>query len=140
MILSLIKEKTSEDFINEMKLKYGSLEQLEKAFEKTQRSILHVDLENWKYLEKHPEKTITLGETIFTDDLNISEIDIELLNIIKEKHPKSIRELSKIIEKDISSIQPKIKKMEKEGLIKLKQGRKNSKIPMVNYDKIEIAI
>lgn len=114
-----------------MEAKYGSLEQLEKAFQKTQISILHVDLENWKYLQENPEKTITLGETIFTDDLNIGEIDIELLNMIKEKKPKSIRDLSKIIEKDISSIQPKIKKMEKEGLIKLKQGGKTVKYQLL---------
>jgi predicted transcriptional regulator len=140
MIISLIKEQSSEDYIKLMEKEYGTIEQLKEAFQKTKRSILHTDLENWKYLLENPEETVTLGKTIFTDDLSLNEIDVELLNTIKEKNPKSIRELAKIIQKDISTIQPKIKKMEKEGLLKLEQGGKNSKIPVVNYDKIEIAI
>ncbi|KZX17639.1 HVO_A0114 family putative DNA-binding protein [Methanobrevibacter filiformis] len=140
MIISLIKEETSKEFIEKMEEKYNSYEQLEEAFQKTKRTILHVDLENWKYLKNNPEETIQLTETLFTNELNIGENEIELLNLIKSKTPKSIRELAKIIDKDISTIQPKIKKLENEGLIELKQGGKNSKIPIVNYDKIEIAI
>lgn len=140
MIISLIKEQNSGEFIHEMEKKYGSIEKLKEAFEKTKRSILHVDLENWKYLLQNPDETIKIEETVFTDNLNLGETEIELLNMIKDKAPKSIRELAKMTHKDISTIQPKIKKMEEEGLIELKQGGKNSKIPIVNYDKIEIAI
>jgi hypothetical protein len=45
-----------------------------------------------------------------------------------------------MIHKDISTIQPKIKKMEEKRLLKLKTGIKNSEIPAVTYDKIEIAV
>jgi len=37
-------------------------------------------------------------------------------------------------------IHPKIKELEKQGLIELVDSVKNSKIPVLNYDKIEIAI
>ncbi|MDR3291216.1 MAG: hypothetical protein LBT10_03605 [Methanobrevibacter sp.] len=54
-----------------MKLKYESIEKLEEGFEKTKRSILHVDLENWKYLINNPDETIKIGETVFTEKHDI---------------------------------------------------------------------
>jgi len=140
MIIFLIKEQSSEDYIKEMEKKYESIEKLNEVFKKTKRSVFHVDLENWKYLIENPDEMIKIEETIFTDNLNLGETEIEILNMIKDRTPKSIRELAKITKKDISTIQPKVKKMEKEGLIELKEGNKNSKIPVVNYDKIEIVI
>ena len=43
-------------------------------------------------------------------------------------------------QKDVCIIHLKIKELEKQGLIELKNGTKNSKIPYLNYDKISIAI
>jgi predicted transcriptional regulator len=60
--------------------------------------------------------------------MTFGEIELEILTIIKKEAPKSISELSKIIHKDMSTIQHKVKKMEQEGLIELKKGNKNSKI------------
>ncbi|MDR3292255.1 MAG: hypothetical protein LBT10_08940, partial [Methanobrevibacter sp.] len=102
MIISLIKELSSESFINEMKLKYGSIEKLKEAFEKIKRSILHIDLENWKYLINNLNETIKIGERIFTENMTFGEIELEILTIIKKEAPKSISELSKIIHKDMS--------------------------------------
>jgi predicted transcriptional regulator len=45
-----------------------------------------------------------------------------------------------MIHKDITTVQKKINNLEKEWMIELKKGSKNSKIPVLNYDKIEIAI
>jgi len=42
--------------------------------------------------------------------------------------------------KDVSSVQRKVNKLEKEGLITFEKGLKNSKKPVLNYDKIKIAI
>ncbi len=39
--------------------------------------------------------------------------------------------------KDLSSLQPKVKRLADEGRISLEEGPKNSKIPIVNY-KIEV--
>ncbi|RBQ22920.1 hypothetical protein ALNOE001_13090 [Candidatus Methanobinarius endosymbioticus] len=63
-----------------------------------------------------------------------------MLNTIKQEKPQSIRELPKILHKDISSVQPKVKNLANEGLIKIKDGNKNSKIPYLNYDEINLVI
>uniref|UniRef100_UPI00373FD27A HVO_A0114 family putative DNA-binding protein n=1 Tax=Methanobrevibacter cuticularis TaxID=47311 RepID=UPI00373FD27A len=51
-----------------------------------------------------------------------------------------MRELARFLNKDVKIIHPKIKELEQEGLIELKTGDKNKKRPVLNYDKIEIAI
>jgi predicted transcriptional regulator len=120
--------------------KYGSIENLEKILNETKRTILHVDLENWKYLTENPKETIKLEKILFTENLNIGENEVELLNIIKNEKPKSIREIAIKMEKDPANTTYKINQLAEEGLISFKKGLKNSKIPVLNYDKIEIAI
>ena len=46
----------------------------------------------------------------------------------------------KKINKDVSNIQPKVKKLEEEGLIKFEEGIKNSKIPYLTFDEIKLEI
>lgn len=140
MIISLIKEETSQEYDKRMTKKYGSLEKLEETFKKTPKNLLHVDLVNWQYLKENPEETIKIEEIIMSDTLNISNNEIELLNIIKNENPKSIREIANKIKKDPANITNKINLLAEEGLISFKKGLKNSKIPVLNYDKIEIAI
>ncbi|MEA4956136.1 hypothetical protein SDC9_03517 [bioreactor metagenome] len=141
MMVSLVKEQKGNEFIQEMEKTYKSLEEAEKLLKRTPRNmILYVDIENWKYYKKHPDETIKRTTSIVTKKLTLGELEIELLNTIKRDKPKSIRELAKIVNKDISSVQPKVKNLEQEGLIELKEGNKNSKIPYLNYDEITLAI
>ena len=65
---------------------------------------------------------------------------MELLNFIKNENPQSIIELVRMIHKDIKTMHPKVKNLEKEGLIEFKKGPNNKKIPVMNYDKIEISV
>jgi len=99
-----------------------------------------VDLENWKYLKKNPEEEIERGEIKVTNKITLTETELEILNFIKNEKPESIRELARFLDKDIKSIHPKIKELEEEGLIELKKGSKNRKIPFLNYDEISISI
>jgi DNA-binding Lrp family transcriptional regulator len=140
MILTLIKEENGKKFIKDMEKTYGSIEELERLHEKTNNALMYVDLENWKYFLKHPDKKIKRGETKFINKINLSDTEMEILNTIKHKQPQSINQLAKLINKDISTTHSKVKKMDKQGLLSLKEGNKNSKIPVINYDKIEIAI
>ena len=136
MIITLIKEQTTAEYNKKMKEKYGSIEKLEK----TSKNLLYADLENWKLLLKNPKENIRLEEIIITDNVSIGENEIELLNIIKNEKPKSIREIALKIEKDPANITTKINQLADEGLISFEKGLKNSKKPVLNYDKIEIAI
>jgi predicted transcriptional regulator len=99
-----------------------------------------VDLEDWKYHLEHPDAPVKQGKTIITDKLTIGKLEMELLNFIKNEKPQSIRELARMIHKDIRTVHPKVKELEKEGLIEFKKGPKNKKIPVMSYDKIEIAV
>ncbi|MGL6297639.1 MAG: MarR family transcriptional regulator, partial [Methanobacteriaceae archaeon] len=85
-------------------------------------------------------ETIRLEEIIITDNVNIGENEIQILNIIKNDKPKSVREIALKIKKDPANINNKINHLAEEGLISFKKGLKNSKIPVLKYDKIEIAI
>ena len=140
MIITLIKEVTTDEYDEMMKKKYGSMEKLEKQLEKTPKNILYFDLENWKMLLKNPDEKIKFEEVIMSDTLNISSKEVELLNIIKNDKPKSVREIALKLEKDPANTTNKINQLANEGLISFKKGLKNSKVPYLNYDKIEIAI
>lgn len=140
MIITLIKKETGKTVIKEFNEKYGSIKELERLYKKTGNNLFLVDLENWKYLNKNPDEEIESGEIKITNKLNISDSKIEILDLIKNEKPESIRELARFLNKDIKTIHPKIKELEQEGLIELKKGNKNKKIPIMNYDEIKIAI
>ena len=67
---------------------------------------------------------------------------IELLQLIREKHPKSIQELARIAKRDIKSIVTDIGILAELGLIDIKRkkdGRKES-MPVVDYNRINLEI
>ncbi|OQD59568.1 hypothetical protein MBBAR_2c00160 [Methanobrevibacter arboriphilus JCM 13429 = DSM 1125] len=139
--IKLIKEKNGAKLIKEFQEMYGSIEALERAFKRDPENVkLYMDLTDWEYFQNHPKEQIKETEIIYAEKSNIDMLELELMGLIKNEHPKSISELAKIANKDISSVQKKIKNLNENGLIKIKEGNKNSKIPIVNYDKIEIAI
>jgi DNA-binding MarR family transcriptional regulator len=139
MIITFTKEQTSDEFIKEMENKHGTIESLEKKIEKEYNALKVVDLDSWKFLKENPEETIKKTHTKVTN--NLKTLDLSLLEIIKKEHPKSLTELAKIVEKDVSVIQRKINNLKKTGFVELKEGNiNNMKMPIVNYDKIEIAI
>lgn len=67
---------------------------------------------------------------------------LELLHLIKEKHPKSLQELSRIAKRDIKSIVTDIKILESLDLVDVERkikGRGES-TPEVHYDAIELLV
>jgi hypothetical protein len=141
MILKLVKEMNGQEFVQNLEKKYSSVDHLKRLIENDPENVLYpLDLEDWLYHLEHPQATVRETETIFLKDLRIDMSDLKLLDAIKNKHPKSIRNLSNILNKDIKTVQPKIHRLEKEGLLKLEPGPKNAKKPIVNFDKIEIEI
>ena len=139
--IRMIKKTNGKKIIENYKKTYGSMENLEKILKiKPDDAKAYYDLDDWKYFKEHPEEEVEEGKTIFRNHSSISTLELELMNFIKQDNPKSIKELAELIHKDVTTIQRKINNLEKEGLIHLKEGNKNSKIPVLNYDKIEIAI
>lgn len=141
MILKLVKEMKGEEFVQKMEEQYGSMDKLERLVQKYPQNYLYsLDLDDWNYFLEHYEEPVKQTDILFVDKFKIEMSDLELLNTIKKEHPKSIRNLSHIVDKDIKTIQPKVQKLAKSGLLKFEQGPKNAKKPIVNYDKIEIEI
>ena len=112
----------------------------EKLFKRTNNMKMYVDLENWKYYKQNPDEMIETTESLVTDKLSLSDLDLIILNTIKHEKPRSIRDLAKKINKDVSNIQPKVKKLEEDGFIKFEAGIKNSKIPYLTFDEIKLEI
>ena len=140
MIITLVKKLNGKEFIMDMEKTYKSITELEKLFERTNNMKLYVDLENWKYYRNHLDETIELSESLITDKLSLSDLDLIILNTIKHEKPKSIRDLANKINKDVSNVQPKVKKLEESGFIKFESGSKNSKITYLTYDEIKLEI
>ncbi len=67
---------------------------------------------------------------------------LELLHLIKEKHPKSLQELSRLAKRDIKSVITDIAILESLDLVDVerkKKGRGES-TPEVHYDAIELLV
>lgn len=140
MIITLVKKQSGHEFIKEMEDTYKSINELEKLFNRTNNMKMYVDLENWKYYKDNLDETIEITESLVTNKLSLSDLDLIILNTIKHEKPRSIRDLAKKINKDVSNIQPKVKKLEEEGFIKFENGLKNSKIPYLTFDEIKLEI
>ncbi len=139
--IKLTRKIKGKNLTKEYEEVYGSIKKLENIFKKGKGDMkLQMDLENWKYFLEHPDEEIEQDKIIFTYKTKISMIDLELLNFIKYEKPKSITELAKYLEKDVANVQRKVDTLKKEGFLELEKGNRNSKIPVLNYDKIEIEI
>lgn len=106
-----------------MEKQYGSPQKLKTAYEQTHRFKLLVDLENWEFYQEHPEETLELSEILINNDISLSKLDFKILDIIKNKKPRSIREVAEILDKSVSNVQPRLKKLEKEGFVVISGGK-----------------
>lgn len=140
MIITLVKKQKGLEFIQDMEKTYNSINELEKLFERTNNMKMYVDLQNWKYYKDNLDEEIEITESLVTNKLSLSDLDLIILNTIKHEKPRSIRDLANKINKDVSNIQPKVKKLEEDGFIRFENGVKNSKIPYLTFDEIKLEI
>ncbi len=91
----------------------------------------------------HPQKSEGIYfENIQTMESVLTEKRLQLLRTIKEKKPKSIYELAKILKRDVKNINDDVNRLSELGFITLtksKEGRVRV-APTVNYDKIVLEI
>ena len=139
MRITLTRQVTGEELIQDLKKAYGSINELEKLYENNLDNLkLYTDLEDWKYFLENPDEIIEDGKTIIDDKLVLGKDEMELIDLIRNEKPESIHELAMLIKWDLKTIYPKIIQLEKHELIELKSGPKRTKVPIVKYDKIEI--
>ncbi len=139
MRITLTRQVTGEELIQDFKKAYASISELEKLYEENMDNLkFYTDLEDWKYYLENPDEIIEDGKTIIDDKLVLGKDEMELIDLIRNEKPKSIHELAMMIKWDLKTIYPKIIQLEKYELIELKSGPKRTKVPIVKYDKIEI--
>jgi predicted transcriptional regulator len=68
---------------------------------------------------------------------------LRILKIIKEKHPSSIYELAKLLNRNLKNVSDDVHYLSELGLIELEKAKSNGRVktmPIVNYDKILLEI
>jgi predicted transcriptional regulator len=68
---------------------------------------------------------------------------VKILKVIKEKHPASIYELAKLLNRNLKNVADDIHYLAELGLIELEKGKSNGRekiMPIVNYDKLLLEI
>ena len=139
--ITLVKEFKGKDLVKVFEKKYGSMDRIKRAHGRGKGNVkLELDLEDWEYFLKHPNESVRETKIIYTENPEITMKDISLLSFIKNQKPQSIKELADLAKRDISTIQRKANILKNEGLIEIKNGTKNRKVPIFNYDRMEIAI
>lgn len=68
---------------------------------------------------------------------------MKILKVIKEKHPASIYELAKLLNRNLKNVSDDVHYLAELGLIELEKGKSNGRektTPVVDYDKIMLEI
>jgi predicted transcriptional regulator len=68
---------------------------------------------------------------------------MKILKVIKEKHPASIYELAKLLNRNLKNVSDDVHYLAELGLIELEKGKSNGRektTPVVDYDKILLEI
>ena len=101
--------------------------------------------DTWKKLESG--KKIKKEEGIYFESIDavrsvLTNNRLLILKTIKEKHPKSIYELSKMLRRNLKNVNQDLDMLLRIGLVELKKEKtdKNRVIPFVNYNEIMFAI
>lgn len=125
--------------VQEFRKTYGSISELENLYENNLGNLkLYTDLEDWKYFSDNLDEVFEDGKILFTNKLVLGEDERELLNLITNKKPQSIKDLTQMLDWDLKKVYPKILQLEKYDLIELKSGPKKALIPTAKYSKMDI--
>ncbi|MCL2114962.1 MAG: winged helix DNA-binding protein [Methanobrevibacter sp.] len=140
--IRLLRTISGKDLVHEFEKKYDTLENLKIMFQEDNENMeLQMYIEDWEYFLNHPDEITEQEKILYSEKPHFTEIDLVLLSHIKNYKVKSITDLAKYFNKDVSTIQKSVKKLKERGLIELEEGKANNmKKPVFNYDKIEITI
>jgi len=139
--IKLIKETNGKEIVKGYEKIYGSIDRLKRIVKRNPNDKkAYYDLDDWKYFKVHLDEKVKETDVLNKENFTFSKIEIDILDAVKNKHPSSISELAKFVNRKSGNILDKVYKLEKEGFVNLKSGAKNKKTPVLKYDKIEIII
>jgi hypothetical protein len=137
--ITLIREIKGSELVKDMEKEYGSMLKLEKLYEQNMDNLkLYSDLEDWKYYSKNPDEVLEDGKTIITEEFVLGEMEMKLLDAIKNEKPQSVNELCEMINSDMIVVYPKVDQLADYGLIEMTEGPRKTMVPVVKYHKLEI--
>ncbi|MDR2623171.1 MAG: MarR family transcriptional regulator [Methanobrevibacter sp.] len=137
--IRMVRKIKGKEKVKEFEDKYKNLQNLQMILESEQGNMLHqLDLENWEHYLENPDEYLEEGKTIFVEGINLGELELDLMHNIKNKQPNSVSELARMVNREAGAISNKVNSLAKNGLISFKHGSKNRKIPILEYDKLEI--
>ena len=72
----------------------------------------------------------------------ITEKRLEMLHVIKERHPSSVYELAKMLDRDIKNVNMDLEYLKEVGLVEIRRSKEKRErvIPEVNYDVIDLQV
>src|SRR3989337_3397934 len=128
---------------------YGGLEKMRikrvKIGIKNLEDVLGTAKEVMKKLERGEKVKKESG--IYFENLDafrraLTERRLEMLHVIKEKHPSSVYELAKILNRDLKNVNTDLEYLREIGLVAIKRSKEKRErvIPQVNYDAIELLV
>jgi len=109
--IKLVRKIKGKELVENLEKTYKSLDNLKKAFKRDKTNAkLHMDLDDWLYFSKNPEEEVEQGKIIYTNTTDFQTLKLNILSLIKEFKSKSIRELARLTDNDLTTIQRKINK------------------------------
>ena len=139
--ITLSRKLKGTKLIKDFEYEYGSLENLKKLLEKDPENVLfQLNIDDWEYYLNHPENSIKEEQIIFTEDFNLEMFDLILMDCIKQEKPKSLGELSEMVQKEVKEVCPRLEGLEKVGFVMLDKGPGDVLIPLLRFETLTIEI
>lgn len=112
---------------------------------KSLKEVLEDFAETAKTIERGEKVKKSRGiyfENLATFRRALTEKRLEMLHVIKEKHPSSVYELAKTLDRDIKNVTMDLEYLKEIGLVEIKRSKEKRErvIPEVNYDAIELLV
>ncbi|MFV1951374.1 MAG: ArsR family transcriptional regulator [Nitrospinota bacterium] len=112
---------------------------------KNLKEVLEDFAETAKSIEKGEKVKKRRGiyfENLDTFRRALTEKRLEILHVIKEKHPSSVYALAKILDRNIKNVTEDLEYLKEIELVEIKRSKEKRKrvIPQVNYDTVAVEI
>jgi len=81
-------------------------------------------------------------ENLATFRRALTEKRLEMLHVIKERHPSSVYELADFLDRNIKNVTDDLEYLKEIGLVEVKRSKEKRErvIPQVNYDMVDVEI
>lgn len=137
MEVTFVNKRTGRDFIKELEIIYGSMDNLKELIKKDPEHPLYtLDLKDWMHLMDNPKDLVETNELILIDDF---EFELPEIHIIEEKNPLIALNFTDVDKNDLLETQLAFQIKSGEAMVKFEKGSNTAK-PVVSFKNIELQI